>query len=112
MYTRTQYLAREVSHWDYYGQFVTKAIREWVINYIGKDALTRAIEQQDTDHFHSIPLSEWDRLTPFLRFSVEQSLKEAGDFWSLAEGVCILKCAARQLCLEHLSGSGEGKDLL
>lgn len=111
--TRSEYMA--ASREDgraalraYYGQFVTRAVRELVACRIGLDR----IRASNDPHFNDIPLREWDALNPFVR---DLCLSRAGDLdpqrvvstnpktgqrsigWSLSDGVCIAKEAARQL---------------
>jgi hypothetical protein len=44
----------------------------------------------------SIPLSKWDRIAGNL-YDVTPKMKAAGDYLTLAGGVCIAKAAARQI---------------
>jgi hypothetical protein len=89
-------------HRAFYGQFVTPFIRRSVADSIGFDKLRASKD----GHFNDIPLSRWDRLSESLQsvLSVPGEIEYpnrpecAGKkFYSLCNGVCILKEAARQL---------------
>ena len=96
--TRAEYLAatgdRGAAHRAYYGQFVTQYIRETVQKRFGVRALREALEADP--HLNGIPLGSWDMLTGCTK-TQQGALKAAGDSWSLAGGVCILKEAALQV---------------
>lgn len=79
------------THAEYYGQFVTAETKALVIRVIG---LYR-INNSKNEHFNDIPLSEWDRLVPKAPGSGQ--FQKAGDFYTIAGGVCLLKEAARQI---------------
>ncbi len=95
-YTRAEYMKDcqtdgPAAHRRYYGQFVTDGTKYRVLQSIGLDRL-----MQPTDpHLNDIPLTLWDRLTPKLPGSGEFS--KAGDYYTLANGVCLAKEAARQI---------------
>jgi hypothetical protein len=92
-YTRAQYMSNEVSHEEYYSQFVADFFLRLVAQAFGGDNLRQAF-QQDKD-FNTIPLQRWDVLTLWVENHSKPLVKEAGDVWSLSKGVCILKQAAR-----------------
>lgn len=97
--TRKEYLDRNSTtsdtfalHREYYAQFVTWQERDRVAGRIGLDRIKEALKTDK--HMNSIPLKEWDSLgLPGCR----NSMKEAGDAPSLANGVCVWKEAARQV---------------
>lgn len=90
MNTRIQYLARECTHDEYYGQFVTQEVFGILLSTFGRDCIV-----QSTDpHFNDIPLRIWDSLPGLHSMS---DLKDAGDYLTLAGKVCIYKAAARQI---------------
>lgn len=90
MFSRQQYLNKECTHAEYYGQFVTGAVKSAVRCSIGKDAIVKS----NDPHFNDIPLAKWDRLS----FPVSsKKIKEAGDYLTKAGFVCIAKEAARQI---------------
>lgn len=88
MKTRKEYLDGEVTHRDYYAQFVNAQTIAYVVQRIGGEA----IDQSTDPHMNDIPLRMWDMLAPFLvvRF------RDAGDLDSLSGRVCVAKEAARQ----------------
>lgn len=96
MYTRAEYMKDSqtdgaAAHRRYFGQFVTNGTKARVLQFIGLDRL-----MQSTDpHLNDIPLTLWDQLTPALPGSA--SFAKAGDYYTLANGVCLAKEAARQI---------------
>ena len=95
IYTRKQYMAEShldgmTAHRRYYGQFVNQSTIARVVNSIGKE---RILASRDP-HMNDIPLALWDRLVPQLPGSA--GFKKAGDYYTLANGVCLAKEAARQ----------------
>lgn len=107
MKTRKQYMAGEVDHNEYYGQFVTEATIDLVKSRIGLDRLLKSTDR----HFNDIPLNEWD--------SAAKSLLASHPTWgpvkesnasttrggvgtvSLADKICVLKATARHLVGKH-----------
>ena len=100
-YTRSEYMQDSQTngpeaHRRYFGQFVTDGTKYRVLSYIG---LERLIASTDP-HFNDIPLITWDRLTPELPGS--GGFAKAGDYYTLANGVCLAKEAARQIVEAHI----------
>lgn len=116
MYTRKQYLDGEVSHRDYYGQFVQPWIKEKLTQRIG---LERILKSTDP-HLNDISLREWDRLVGYQPYPIDRMpreavppdiaamIKQAGDTGgvSASDMTCIYKEAARQI-QEFFRGEGE-----
>lgn len=94
MFTRKQYLNKECSHREYYGQFVTPRVLAVVKRQIG----TKAINNSTDPHLNDIPLSKWDAVF-FGGFHNDMAkiMRDLGDFPTLAGGVCIAKEAAKQI---------------
>jgi hypothetical protein len=93
-FTRQDYLADKCTHSEYYGQFVTGEIKQRVMSYIGIENIKKAINEGD-EHLNTIPLRKWDAIAvPIIGGNL---LREAGDYPTLAGGVCIAKEAAKQL---------------
>ena len=95
MYTRSEYMTDsrvdgKKAYRKYYGQFVNPSTRARVVNAIGKEALLASTDP----HMNDIPLIKWDRLVPALPGSA--GFAKAGDYYTLANGVCLAKEAARQ----------------
>jgi hypothetical protein len=95
-YCRAEYMAKDVSYADYYGQFGAKCMRS-VVSHIGVMPLRRSTDE----HLNDIPLSRWDstrispeimRLVAYSNASCTQGY-EAG--YSLSDTVCVAKAAAR-----------------
>ena len=98
IFERKMYLAEVITHREYYGQFVTDAVRELVKNTFGIAALKAASSSEKG--LSSISLAKWDHLvsTSLKHHSdVQSMLKIAGDYLTLAGGVCLLKEAAQQI---------------
>lgn len=91
MFTRNDYMENRCTHRQYYGQFVNEGTKQLVLTRIGK---ARLLESKD-EHMNDIPLGMWDRLVP--RAPGSGKFKEAGDYYTLSGGVCMLKEAARQI---------------
>lgn len=98
-YTRQQYMKdysgktkeeQTAIYRRYFGQFVTTGTIAVVLSGIGAERLRASTDQ----HMNDIPLASWDRLVPLCPGSGK--FKEAGDSYTLSNGVCLLKEAARQ----------------
>ena len=95
VYTRAEYMADSqvdgpAAHRKYYGQFVTEGTIARVVSGIGREALLASKDP----HMNDIPLHRWDRLVP--RLPGSGGFAKAGDYYTLAHGVCLAKEAARQ----------------
>lgn len=98
-YTRAEYMrdaqhegpTPHSAHRRYFGQFVTPGTKHRVLSVIGLERLMASTDP----HFNDIPLSLWDGMAPLLPGS--GSFEKAGDFYTLANGVCLAKEAARQI---------------
>jgi hypothetical protein len=109
MKTRKQYLNDEISHSEYYAQFITDTMISNVKNNIGIER----IKKSKDEHFNDIPLKEWDALNNFVFKIVNGSetcvsrpivdsecikkIKDAEEWISSATIVCINKEIARQI---------------
>lgn len=96
MITRKQYLNHGSSHREYYAQFVNIRAKSLVKKFIGIDRLRESTDES----FNDIPLKKWDSLIYFIDYESINKLKDAGDFLTIAGGVCLLKEAARQILEE------------
>lgn len=103
MKTRKQYMAKECTHREYYGQFVTPTIKAMVLHGFTREELAASKDQNLND----LPLERWDRLAGGNSSTLcALRLKEVGDLPSLGSAVCILKEAARQIIEAcHRAGS-------
>ena len=118
MITRVDYMANaSLLHRAYHAQFVRPWMKQAILDTIGLDALLSSTDR----YLNDIPLDKWDRLVYYdangkavvngrsvwtrekkwydnPRWAeVSSELRKAGDFFSIATGVCILKEAARQI---------------
>jgi hypothetical protein len=81
----------EVSHEDYFSQFVFDHTIQVVKDNIGEER----IKLSNDEHFNDIRLGLWDSLPiPVLPSGL---LKELGEIMTLGTKVCIYKAAARQI---------------
>ena len=109
--TRKEYMADSKNlHKLYYEQFVTSGVIQLVKNRIG---LQRIINSTDP-YFNDIPLIEWDRLNGLVKTYSDTRKKseaegcEKGKYlWSLSDGVCIAKAAARMIKSSHKDENNE-----
>ena len=98
-YTRQQYMDGSVSHFDYYVQFVTPEIKA-IVAGLGVGRIKSALAKDK--HLNNIPLLRWDEMGCTISGTVHASLKQAGDFDSMAGRVYILKTAANMIAAENL----------
>lgn len=90
MITRNQYMTNEATHKQYYEQFVNQAVKNAVLQYIGKDKIMASTDE----HLNDIPLRRWDAISlPELAVS----MKDCGDYLTASVQVCILKAAAKMI---------------
>lgn len=95
MKTRQQYLDKEITHENYYSQFVDYNVKKIVLRNFTKEQLYFAFREDK--NFNYFDLKLWDSMVAKLSPAVSKKLNEANDFLSLATGVCILKQAAREI---------------
>lgn len=101
MMTRKEYMQDSTHlHRPFYAQFVTPHILRAVEDFIGIDAIVASKDK----HLNDIPLIKWDSLSCSLKgpLSVAGEIEYGPEytgkkFYSLANGVCILKEAAWQI---------------
>jgi hypothetical protein len=96
IYTRAEYMKDSqtdgpAAYRRYFGQFVTDGTKTRVLQSIGLERLMTSTDP----HLNDIPLVLWDRLTPGLPGSA--GFAKAGDYYTLSNGVCLAKEAARQI---------------
>lgn len=98
-YTRKDYLNGTVNHAAYYGQFVNASVERAVLAAIGKDEILSSVDP----HFNDIDLAAWDaagraivtkRLVSLANMFA-QSPENAVPSFSISDGVCVVKAAAR-----------------
>lgn len=94
-FTRKQYLNKECSHNEYYGQFVSPGLVDMVSCMIGEGRIKRSSDP----HFNDIPLRDWDSLNGLIREYCGRSIAEANGTGgiSLSDTVSVAKAAARQI---------------
>ena len=107
IYTRAEYMkdaqqegkGPSAAHRRYFAQFVTDGTKHRVLSAIGLNRLKASTDP----HLNDIPLAIWDRLTPQLPGSA--GFSKAGDYYTLANGVCLAKEAARQIIEAQTEGA-------
>jgi hypothetical protein len=92
MFTRQQYLDKECTHRQFYGQMVTDATKWTVLQHIG---MTRLLASEDAENLNDIPLGLWDALPA--TSAIGATVRATGDYLTLAGKVCVYKEAARQI---------------
>lgn len=92
MFTHKQYMAYEVSHQEYYGQFGKKLVN-LVRNTFGEDTIKNSTDK----YFNDIPLKQWNNLQHAVMCIVGREIAKANGTCgvSLSNCVCALKAAAR-----------------
>ena len=93
MFTRKDYLKGKCTHREYYAQFVDEPLRHYVQLSVGFDVICNSTEPA----FADVPLYRWERTVESCNRHASYRLTEAGDFQSMATGVCIAKEAAQQI---------------
>lgn len=103
MKTRTQYLNGEISHFDYYAQFVDGRVKNIVRDKLAQTGHLKNLKQKlsDDKNLNNIPLWFWDGFSQSINTAeVAGKMKQAGDFLTLAGIVCLAKTAAKILAEE------------
>lgn len=107
MITRKQYMNKEATFKEYYGQFSSPSVVACVVSYIGVDRLLASTDE----HLNDIPMHLWDN-APW--FGMQRAIGEANLsthckkdrdsgklFTSLSDKVCCLKVAAHKWIEEN-----------
>ena len=92
-FTRKDYLNNKCSYNEYYAQFITEQIVNYVQASIGKEKILASKDP----HFNDIKLFAWDILAQVILQSTQYLRKAAGESGSLSASVCIAKAAAEQI---------------
>ena len=91
-FTRKDYMEGRMSHHAYYSAIA----KECGISFKRSNMLPQIKEAlaKGDEHLNSIPLTIWDSMAIRNTARISTVLKEHGDFYSLAGGVCVMKTAA------------------
>lgn len=90
--TREDYMKGRVTHEQYYTHVAKLAhIGNFDSVFISR---VRAALNDGDECLNTIPLSEWNWRAFSVRHFISDALKECGDFYSDALGVCVMKQAA------------------
>lgn len=97
LFTRKDYLSSKCQHEAYYGQFVTKEVRDMVKGAFGIERLKDAFAADK--YLNNIPMKKWDKLSELIPRRVCLHICKANQTngLSLSDRVCTLKEAARQI---------------
>lgn len=98
MYTRTQYVAGECTHEEYWHQFAPtddSYVARRVRAVFDVEKIQRALDSGD-EHLNTVPLAAWDAIASQCCNEISRLNKEINGVraWSFAEGVCAAKCYA------------------
>lgn len=96
MITREDFLSDKNTFHEYYGQFVTEAIKRAVLSKITMEEL---LESTDP-HLNDIALKRWEDLPANVNYA---AIRTAGDVNAntISNFICVVKTAARQLIESH-----------
>ncbi len=96
MFTRNQYVKGQCSHDEYYSQFITQELVNFLPKVISLETLSAS---RDKEFMNDIPLSKWDSVAKsFLSVkSLANKFKAYGDTPSLGGMVCLAKVIAKQI---------------
>jgi len=104
MKTRQEYMNKEVSHHEYYSQFVTEATKKFILNSLTVEQIAEALENGD-EHLNrlKIPYNNmgrggrwwWDDAPINTKL-----VRESGGNLSQSTYTCVSKAAARILVEE------------
>ncbi len=92
-FTREQYSRNEVTHEQYFAQFVTPRVISIVLHQFSVDELLASKDE----HLNDLKLYRWDALHNSIVDACRDILKEADEWTTMAITVCIAKAAARQI---------------
>jgi len=92
MWTRKDYINEKCSHQEYYGQFYTHQLVDYIRRTVGE----KRIKKSKDKYFNDISLSVWDAQAVTVRRMVGD-ISKYGESWTLSTAVCIAKEAARRI---------------
>lgn len=92
--TRAAYMNLEITHEEFYDAVAARLNSRYLFSEQLMKRVKAALASGDV-HLNSIPLSEWDAIADRVKMTVSAVLKEHGDSWSLAGGICTVKQAAK-----------------
>ena len=99
MITRQDYLNGNSTLDEYYLQFSTSGYQSFIAGLFSPEEL---MESND-HHFNDISLQRWDNAAemgyPWMNHN---AMKQAGEIWCIATGVCLAKSVARVLKSRNL----------
>jgi hypothetical protein len=90
--TRKDYMDGKATFAEYYGDVLDAA----GVTFGPDHPMVLRAEKSTDEHYNDIPLNSWDLLAEGFRVAVGRPLRDRGDGWSLAGGVCLAKTAVRR----------------
>jgi hypothetical protein len=106
--TRARYMAREISHHDYYGA-LAELLGEDSLRYVlpgNRSPAEWATLLAEDEHLNNVSLRHWDACHPYVSSRMARADRAAlkaitgSDGWSMSDSVCVLKTTARRYALE------------
>jgi hypothetical protein len=104
MFTRKQYMSKEVSFHAYHAQFITEATKEYVLGALSVDDIKTALENGDK-HLNKIKIP-FNNMHKGGRWWWDYApvntalIRKAGESLSPATITCIAKACAKELAAE------------
>lgn len=98
---------RSAAHQEYYAQFATERVKAVVRGQFKIERLKEELANGDKYFNGCTELKRWDCLSDIMKSAVGSLMtkinypdKTGVVYWSLSEGVCVAKAAARVMCEE------------
>lgn len=103
-FTQSDFINDKCSHSQYYSQYVTEGVKNVVKELMSLHILMRSKDSELND----IDLSKWGSMSYHIEGIVRPLVKQIGEApYTIADGVLILKEAAKSIILEEKSKRGE-----
>jgi hypothetical protein len=97
---RQEYLSGRVTFEEFYREVNRLAGIKFRADHWAVIEAKEALAQGDV-HLNSIPLRDWDMMASAACRSLSKAMKELGDFYSMAGGVCAMKQAVIDAATEE-----------
>ena len=95
MIKRKSYMAKEVTHEEYFGQFVNPHLMDLLKSYCSKKEL-KILMEDDSENLSALTCRDfWDSLP--MTNGMARELRKVGDGATIAVVVCVWKAVAREL---------------
>ena len=96
MITREDFVSGKNTFHEYYGQFVTEAIKRDVLSKISMEELLKSTDP----HLNDIALKRWEKIPAYVNYA---AIRATGDVnaQTISNFICVVKTAAKQLIESH-----------